>query len=135
MRILSTLALSIALAATSVGASAQSGLYNEKDINDGLLIIAVADKIRRGCDSISARIFKARSYAVGLKELASSRGYSDEEIDNYIENKENKAEMRLRRNAYFQSKGASNLDPESLCVLGRAEIQKQSQIGALLRAR
>ncbi len=135
MRMISTLILSLALIGNSVGASAQSGLYQEKDINDGLLVIAVADKIRRGCDRISARIFRARSYATNLKELAASRGYSDAEIDEYIENDENEAKMRARRNAYFKARGASNLDPESLCVLGQAEIQKQSQIGVLLRLR
>ncbi len=135
MRMISPLILSVVLTVGSVSASAQSGLYNEKEINDGLLIVAVADKIRRSCDSIRARIFKARSYATGLKDLASERGYSDAEIDAYIENKANKAEMRERRNAYFKARGASNLDPESLCVLGRTEIQKQSQIGALLRLR
>ena len=135
MRMISTLVLTVALATGPVFANAQVGLHAEKDINDGLLVVAVADKIRRACDSISARIFRARSYAISLKELASSRGYTDEEIDAYIENKENKAEMRLRRNAYFEARGASNLDAESLCVLGRAEIQKQSQIGVLLKAK
>ena len=135
MRVISTIVLSMSLIAGSVSASAQSGLYQEKDINDGLLVISIADKIRRGCSSISARIFKAQSYATGLKDLAESRGYSSEEIENYIENDTNKAEMRERRNAYFFARGASNLDPDSLCVLGRVEIQKQSQIGVLLRAK
>lgn len=135
MRMIFALALGLAVASGSIAAADDSPLHNEKDINDGLLIISVADKIRRGCDSISARIFKARSYAVSLKELAASRGYSDREIDDYIEDKAHRAEMRERRNAYFKARGASNLDPESLCVLGRAEIQKQSQIGVLLRAK
>lgn len=135
MRMISTLFLTLALSTGTASANAQSGLSAEKDINDGLLVIAVADKIRRSCDSISARIFRARSYATNLKELAATRGYSNTEIDTYIENDDNKAAMRERRNEYFKSKGASNLDAESLCVLGRAEIQKQSQIGALLKAK
>ncbi len=135
MRLITPIVLSLALISNSVSAAAQSSLHEEKDINHGLLVIAVADKIRRACDGISARIFKARAYANSLKELAGARGYSDAEIDSYIENKANKARMRERRNAYFASRGASNLDPQSLCILGKEEIRKQSQIGVLLRAK
>lgn len=141
MRMMSSIALCLALASGAASASAgsgsytQSGLYDENDINQGLLVIAVADKIRRSCDSIRGRLFTARSYVNGLKDVAVSRGYSDDEIDSYINDSDGKAEMRLRRNAYFESKGASNLDHESLCVLGRAEIARQSQIGKLLKAK
>ena len=139
MRILTSITLCLALASGAASASAgsykDSGLYRENDINQGLLVIAVADKIRRSCDSISGRLFTARSYVNSLKDVAESRGYSEAEIDSYINDKAGKAEMRLRRNAYFESKGASNLDHDSLCVLGRAEIANQSQIGKLLKAK
>lgn len=115
--------------------AAQSDLRQEADINNALLVISVADKIRRSCDSIGANFFKARSLIKNLTELAIERGYSEEEIKNYIYDKSNRAEMRGMRNEYFQSKGASNLDAESLCVLGRTEIASSSQIGRLLRLR
>lgn len=135
MRMISTVVLCVALVAGSAHANAQAGLANEDDINQALLIVAVADKIRRGCDSISARYFKARAFANKLKEKAVERGYSDAEIEAYVTNSENKAAMRLRRNAYYKKHGASNLDHESLCVLGHKEIRKKSQIGMLLKAK
>lgn len=136
MRMITTSVLSLALiAGTVTGASAKAGLANEKDINAGLLAVAAADKIRRECDSLGGRFFKARSYASELKALARERGYSDAEIDAYVNNKANRKAMRERRNAYFKSKGASNLDAQSLCVLGRAEMSKKSAIGALLKAK
>jgi hypothetical protein len=131
----SALALMLVAGAASAQAAAQAGLSKEKDINAGLLVIAVADKIRRECTDISARLFDARSYLVSLKQKAAARGYSDAEIDAYINNDAEKAKMRERRNAYFEAHGASNRDPASLCDLGRAEIQKQSQIGLLLRTK
>lgn len=135
MRLIPAFILSVAIAATGANASADSGLASERDINDGLLVIAAADKIRRECNSIGGRLITARSYATQLKRLAEDRGYSENEIDAYINDDVKKAEMRERRNAYFASKGASNLDPESLCVLGRDEIAKGSRIGQLLRAK
>lgn len=133
MRLISSLVLSVSLV---LGAgTAQAGLSDEKDINDGLLVLAVADKIRRACDEIGGRLFTAQSYSNKLRQIAASRGYSEAEIDAYVNDKVEKAKMRERRNAYFASKGASNLDPDSLCVLGRDEIARGTQVGQLLKAR
>ncbi|MRU14330.1 hypothetical protein FDP25_02690 [Roseovarius sp. A21] len=137
MRMMTTLVLSATLASAAIAGSASTkpGLPREADINNGLLAVAAADKIRRECDSISGRFWRARSYLNGLKDLASERGYTDDEIDAYINDDAEQDKMRAKRNAYFKSKGASNLDPDSLCVLGREEIRKNSQIGSLLRAK
>lgn len=129
-----TLAIGFALG-LGLPAQAASGLAGEKDINNGLLAAAVAEKIQRECDSIGGRLIRARSYANALKAKARDRGYSDAEIESYVRDDAEKAKMRAKRNAYFKSKGASNLDPDSLCVLGKAEIAAGSQIGQLLRAK
>jgi len=134
MRMITTLIFGASFAGM-VAADARADLYNETDINAGLLVVAVADKIRRECNGISGRLFRARGYVNSLKSMAEDRGYSQSEIEAYVNNSENKAEMRLRRNAYYKSKGASNLDHESLCVLGYAEIREKSQVGALLKAK
>lgn len=137
MRMMNPLFIGAVVFATALNAQASvnSGLPAEKDINNGLLVVAVADKIRRECNSISARFFTARAYLTNLKDLAEKRGYSEAEIDAYIENDQEKAKMRAKRNAYFKARGASNLDPASLCALGQDEIRKQSQIGLLLKTK
>ncbi|WP_272007182.1 DUF5333 domain-containing protein [Roseovarius sp. ZX-A-9] len=134
MRMITTAILSFTLFAFAAQ-DARAELREEQDINAGLLAIAVADKIRRSCDEISGRLWTARSYLNGLKKMAAERGYTDSEIDAYVSDSDNKAEMRKLRNAYFHSKGASNLDHASLCKLGRTEIAAQTQIGAFLKAK
>lgn len=135
MRVISSVVLCLALSAGAAGASANPGLAHEDDINSGLFVVAVAEKIQRECDSIAPRFFAARSYLVRLKDMAAERGYSEREIDSYVNDDAEKAKMRKRRNEYFYARGASNHDPDSLCVLGHAEIDRQSQIGILLRAK
>lgn len=135
MKRTAALVLSLATVANAATAAAETGLKNEQDINKGLLIMAVADKIRRACDEIGGRLFRARAFADTLEEVAMDRGYTSAEVDAYINDDEEKAKVRQRRNAYFQSKGASNLDPQSLCMLGRDEIARNTQIGHLLRAK
>lgn len=129
------LILGLAVAGGAAAASAESGLRDEADINAGLLDLAVADKIRRECGDIGARFFRAQNYVNDLKEIAEERGYSRDEIDTYINDDAEEARMREKRNAYFEARGASNLDAASLCVLGRAEIAQGSRIGRLLRAK
>ncbi|WP_246058919.1 DUF5333 domain-containing protein [Shimia litoralis] len=114
---------------------AKTGLSQEKSINDGLFALAVANEIRDYCPTISARLFKAYSFMRALKRSANELGYADNEIEAYIENDDEKAKMRARGEAYLKQNGVSYDDPQSFCTLGRAEIQKTSQIGALLRAK
>lgn len=133
MRLILTTLIALSLGGTA--GAARADLAGERDINAGLLAVAAADKIRRECGDISGRFWAARSYANQLKGMAKKRGYSDAQIDAYINNDAEKAKMRERRNAYFKSKGASNLDPASLCRLGRDEIETQSRIGSFLRAK
>ena len=118
-----------------VGTPGWAGLAEEADINAALVEIAAADKIRRECDTIGGRMFKAQRFANDLKDVARARGYSDAEIDAYLDSKTERAKVRQLSNVYFESHGASNLDPASLCVLGHAEIARKSRIGHLLKAK
>lgn len=125
----------IALSLGGAASAARADLANEKDINAGLLIMSIANKIRRECPAISGRLWEARSYANQLKDMARQRGYTNAQIDAYINDSAEKAKMRERRNAYYKSKGASNLDHASLCRLGLEEIKNGSQIGSFLKAK
>lgn len=133
MRFLSTTILALGIAAGASPAAAD--LSDEGDINAGLLAVAAADKIRRECGDLSGRFWAARSYANQLEKLARDRGYSQSEIDAYVNDDAEQAKMRERRNAYFESKGASNLDAASLCRLGQEEIKNRSRIGSFLKAK
>ncbi|MEQ9259989.1 MAG: DUF5333 domain-containing protein [Roseovarius sp.] len=123
------------LIAGAAAASAGGDLSKDKEINDGLLIMAVAEKIQRECSSIGGRLGRARSFASKLEEQAMARGYTKAEIDAYVRDDYAKYRVREKRNDYFQSKGASDEDAASLCVLGRDEIARGSSIGYLLRAK
>lgn len=135
MKRMTALIVALGLAAGTAGASAGSGLRSEADINNGLLVLAVADKIRNDCTSISARFFRANGYVNGLRSLAKSRGYSRAEIDAYTRDPIEKARMFELRDAWIKDRGASDTDPTSLCALGIAEIVQGSTIGRLLKAK
>ncbi|MFX0545661.1 DUF5333 domain-containing protein [Roseovarius sp. S1116L3] len=125
----------IALSVAGGASAARADLAAEQDINAGLLAIAAADKIRRDCGDISGKFWAARSYVNQLKGMAEKRGYTEAEIEAYVNDDAEQDKMRERRNAYFKSKGASNLDAASLCRLGQEEIKNRSRIGSFLKAK
>ncbi len=115
--------------------AAKPALRDVAAIDDALLDLGIADRIRKQCPSISARMLKALSYVRDVQKKARSLGYSDQEIEAYTDSDEEKARMRARGAAFFEAKGVDTSDPQSYCALGKAEIQKGSRIGSLLRAK
>ncbi|MEL6451080.1 MAG: DUF5333 domain-containing protein [Pseudomonadota bacterium] len=102
-------------------------------IEDTLLAVGIADEIRKNCPSISARLVRAYNTLMGTVSLARSKGYSDAEIDAYRNSDAEKDRLRAVRDAYLTEAGVIAGAPESYCALGRVEIEKGGQIGALLR--
>lgn len=124
-----------ALAAASTAAASKPSLQSVTEVENGLFAVAVADKIRRECGDISGRFMKARSVLSDLYDRARAQGYSDDEIEAYVASDAQKNRMRAKRDAYLAGQGVVKSDPASYCAAGRAEINKSSQIGTLLRAR
>ncbi|MHA7873975.1 DUF5333 domain-containing protein [Roseivivax sp.] len=134
-RMILTVATLAAFGAGAAGAQGKPPLSQVSEIDDPLLMIAIADQVRKRCESIDARMFKAWTTINALESKAKGLGYSDEEIEDYVTSDEEKARMRRRGEALMRQRG---LDPErdsAYCTLGREEIARGSQIGVLLRER
>jgi len=69
----------------------------------------------------------------GLRNKARDMGYTDAEIAAYRKSPTEKARIRVKGEAYLAANNVTVGNIESYCALGRAEIKKSSQIGALLR--
>lgn len=132
MRVALISLLSMTLATASL---ANPSLREVPKVENGLFAIAVADKIRKECGSISGKVLKALSQLRDLSDHAESLGYSRDEIKAYVDSDTEKARMEAKRDAYLNKQGVVKSDPATYCAAGRAEIQKSSGIGALLRAR
>jgi hypothetical protein len=105
------------------------------EIDNGLLWVALADEIRKSCDDIDARILTAMWYLNSLKSTAREMGYNRDQVRAYLKSDEEKARMRARGEAYLAAHGVEPGDEAGLCKLGRAEIDRNSRIGALLKAK
>lgn len=115
------------------GAALASSLRDQKEVNDGLVIIAAADMIRKTCPTISARMLNAYGFMRSLKSIANDAGFSDRQIEAYVENKAEKARVEGIARAYLASQGVIPQVVETYCEVGRYEIERNSQIGVLLK--
>ena len=134
MMIVTSLGLALTVSATSAQAIA-GRLRNHQPVNNGLINIAIADMIRKECDQIGARMIHAYRYMNAIRDRANEDGFSDAEIEAFVENKEDRARVKTAAQTYLTSNGVTLDDPQSYCVAGLAEIDQDSQIGALLRSK
>ena len=125
----------LAVTARAAPAAALEPLSQEKYINDRLIAARIADRIRKTCPTINARIFYAYGEARKLQSYARKKGYSDAQIDAFLDDKQEKKRIYAVAEDYLTRNGAKKGDAESYCRVGRAEIQKNTIIGSLLVAK
>ncbi|WP_282602961.1 DUF5333 domain-containing protein [Paracoccus sp. PARArs4] len=126
-------ALSISLAAGP--ALAQEPLSQEAYVNDRLKQARVADLVRRGCGSIDARLIRAFNEARKLKRYALDKGYTEEQIEAFLDSDADRDRIYRDADRYMRENGVENGNEESFCRLGRNEIARQTVAGSLLSAR
>lgn len=131
MRFISSLVLSVALCVGPV--LAKPHLRDVSEIDDTLMAVAIADEIRKSCDGIDARMFRALNTLSSLKRMARARGYSDSEIEAYVTSKSEKRRMRAKAESYLAAQGVDAGATAKLCAFGRAQMAQDTQIGRLLR--
>lgn len=124
-----------AMLLAAVPAAALEPLSQEKHVNDSLIAARIADRIRRECPTINARILYAYGEARKLKRYAQDKGYSAQQIDAFLDSKEDKKRIYAVAEEYLTSKGAKKGDPQSFCAIGRQAIADHNLIGSLLVAK
>lgn len=130
---LGMLTLAAVIVVSPLNAMAKETLWDVPEVNSGLFQIGVAHGIRKNCDQIDANKFRGATYAWSLVGHAQDAGYSMKETRAFIDDKDEKAVLRKRVVAYYESKGLDHETPNGLCEYGKAQIAKKSQVGTLLR--
>ena len=129
------IALALTAGILAQPALALEPLAQDRYINDRLIAARVADRVRRECPSINARIVYAWSQARALKRYAENKGYSSSAIDAFLDSKQDKARIYAAAEDYLTRNGARQGDAESYCRIGRNEIASKSVAGSLLVAK
>lgn len=117
------------------GASAARSLRDLKDVNEGLAVIAAGDLIQKNCPTISPRLVRAFFFAKELEAKAKAAGFDNDQIEAYVEDEAEKARVVGIARDYLISVGLDPARPETWCEVGLYEIERNSQIGVLLKAK
>jgi hypothetical protein len=132
------LAVAIALTVLASGlpgqAQARIPLQEDRQIDDGLTLVAIGNYLRRNCDEISPKYFKTLGFMRSLQDRARELGYSDEEIEAYLDDEAEKARVKARARAYLVARGVDFDREETFCTVGRAEIATGTSVGRFLNA-
>lgn len=128
------IALALALTAGAAAATELPPLREVQEIDRNMLWAGLAVEVSDECPTIEVRKLKGVSFLWGLKNKASSMGYTDDEIRAYVESDDEEARIRSLGEAYVRQAGFDPKTPEGLCAFGEAEIARGSIIGSFLRS-
>ena len=123
------------LAALTGPAAALPPLLQERHINDSLVQARVADVLRKGCPTLDARLVRAFSEARKLKRYALDQGYSESQIDAFLDSRDERRRIYAEADRYMVANGVVNGQPDTFCRLGQQEIERKTIAGSLLVAR
>lgn len=126
-------AVTLGLALIASPALARPSLWDVPAVDKGLMNIGIAHGVRKNCDAIDANKVKGISYVWNLVGHAKEAGYTMKETRAFIDDDAEKAKLRKRVVKHLKAKGLNPDTPNALCSFGKAEINKKSQVGVLLR--
>ena len=109
-------------------------LNKDTHVTESLVAVRVGDTIRNTCPSISAKMFTVLAKWNDLKSYLRAKGYTEDEVEDFLKNKVEKARIKALAADYLKQAGAVEGDAESYCKVGRDEIAKGTLAGSLLRS-
>jgi len=124
--------------ATGIGAapaSEMTPLREEEHINNSLIAAGIGEMIRRNCGSISPRWFVVYRKTKALEKYALNLGYSEAEIEAFLEDENERDRVRKAVNDYLVANGVRKGEEATYCALGRKEIAARTLTGQLLWSR
>lgn len=123
----------VAAAGIAGSASAQSALKDVQRVRDGIIHVGMAFEISEQCDSLRPRTFRGLSFLNTLKNYATELGFSDADIDAYINDDAEKDRLEGIARQELIRLGAEQGNAATYCAVGRAQMDAGTRVGWLLR--
>ncbi len=114
-------------------ASAQPPLKDLAYVRDGIIDVGMAYELSEECSDLRARLFRGIGFLQSLQSHASDLGYTDEEIDDYVNDRDEKRRLEAIARAKLADLGVIEGEEATYCAVGRAQIAAETRVGWLLR--
>ena len=106
---------------------------NVEHVTEGLIAAGMAIVLDDHCSDVSVRMLRGLNFLQGLKSHLQDLGYSNAEIDAYIDNRSEKARLETIARQRLNALGVRTDDPATYCTVARGQIAQGTQVGRLLR--
>lgn len=113
--------------------SAQTPLKDVPEVRDGIIAVGMAFELSEKCSTLSARTWRGYLFLQSLRSRAAALGYSNAEIDAYIDDDTEKRRLEGIARARLAELGVISDDEATYCAVGRAQIAANTRVGSLLR--
>ena len=124
---------------SGTSSDALTPLHENPVVVKGLYALGLADEVRKNCDSISPRFLRAYNYLKSLERYARDLGYSEDQIDELVDNKVEKEKLRVQMNGRNFLLFTRTVTCGSFHILQKAErrcvLVVPSSLGLLLQLR
>ena len=133
MRAAPTAIAAVLAAALSLPLPAAAGLGDEREVTERLIVVGMADQLRKTCGEVDARMVRAYAYLRDIARIALDLGYDRATIEAYIEDREVKDGLRAVAARRLEARGVRAGDVAAHCRAAREEIARGTAVGWLLR--
>ena len=127
------LAALVAITGFAGALSAQPPLKDVQRVRDGIIHVGMAYEISEKCSSIRARTWRGITFLQSLKSHAEGLGYTDAQIDAYINDDAEKDRLEAIARGELARLGIVEGDEGTYCAVGRSQIAANTRVGWLLR--
>jgi len=131
MKTLASVVFGIALATSD--AQAQSSPSDVTAVTEGLIAAGMAIELGDFCDDVSVRMVRGLGFLQGLKRDLSDHGFSDEEIDAFIDDDAEKDRLEDIARGRLTDLGVVPGEPSTYCRVARGQMDQGTRVGWLLR--
>lgn len=108
-------------------------LHEDRTVRFSFYSAGLADIVRNECPTLEGRMLRGLRYALALRSYALDKGYTMEDVETLLQNKEEEEKLRQQIVRDLARRGATPGNTEAYCRVGREEIAKNSLAGRLLR--
>lgn len=126
-----TLMACATVATLAIPASANPA--NVERVTEGLIAAGMAIELGDKCDGVNVRMIRGLNFLQGLKSHLQDLGYSNAEIDAYIDNRTEKQRLETIARQRLNALGVRTDDGATYCTVARGQIAEGTQVGRLLR--
>lgn len=129
------LIFSFILGATFMTSNAQAQTWpgDVSRVTEGLIAAGMAIELDDFCDDVSVRLLHGLNFLQGLKRHLRDLGFSNEQIDSYIDDDQEKDRLEAIARGRLGDLGVDTSNRASYCTVAKGQIAQDTQVGRLLR--